>query len=159
MAKKWEDILSKYLDEKDIKILKILNNNANTSDAKIAREIGLSKTTIRMRRLRLENKKILKVIGVVVLQNLGVPYADVLVKLKNVKELRQTYIKSLLSNELIYEISEYVGEWDLLVRVFHSDPVQLKEEILTIINHDAVMDYKINFAIRSHKAWGATILE
>lgn len=50
MAKKWEDILSKYLDEKDIKILKILNNNANTSDAKIAREIGLSKTTIRMRR-------------------------------------------------------------------------------------------------------------
>lgn len=154
----WEEVFDKFLDEKDIKILKILNEDANVSDAKIGKLVGLSKTSVRLRRIKLQNSGILKIVGVIILQNLGVPYADILVKLKNDLTLREQFIKMLLDNDLIYEITEYMSDFDLLIRMFHKDPVKLKEEALKIVSNKAVQDYKINYAVRTYKAWGKSIL-
>ncbi|ARM76943.1 Lrp/AsnC family transcriptional regulator [Acidianus manzaensis] len=154
----WEEIFNKYLDEKDIKILKFLNNDANISDARIGKMIGLSKTSVRVRRLKLQNSGILKIVGVVILQNLGLPYADVMIKLNHDLVLREQYINKLISNDLVYEITEYMTEWDLLIRLFHKDTIKLKEEILKLINDKAVQDYKIYYVSRTYKAWGKSVL-
>ncbi len=154
----WEEVFNTRLDEKDIKILKILNQDANISDAKIGKLIGLSKTSVRVRRIKLQNLGILKIVGVVVLQNLGIPYADVIVKLKNDQILREQFINKVMNNDLVYEVTEYMSDWDLLIRLFHKDIVNLKEEVMKIVSDKAVQDYRLNYAIRTYKAWGRVFL-
>lgn len=154
----WEEVFNRFLDEKDIKILKYLNQDANISDARLGKMIGLSKTSVRMRRIKLQNSGILRIVGVVVLQNLGIPYADILVKLKNDLVLREQFIKKLLNNDLVYEITEYMSDYDLLIRLFHKDPIKLKDEALKIVTDNAVEDYRISYVIRTYKAWGKSIL-
>ncbi|MEM0212583.1 MAG: Lrp/AsnC family transcriptional regulator [Saccharolobus sp.] len=154
----WEEVFSNILDDKDIKILKILNQDANISDAKIGKLIGLSKTSVRVRRIKLQNSGVLKIVGVIVLQNLRLPYADIQVKLKNDLILREQFINKLMNNDLVYEVTEYMGDWDLLIRLFHKDIVSLKDEILKIISDKAIQDYRINYVTRTYKAWGKSIL-
>lgn len=154
----WEEVFGNKLDDKDIKILKILNEDANISDAKIGKLIGLSKTSVRVRRIRLQNSGILKIVGVVILQNLNIPYADILVKLRNDLDMRNDFLRRLLDNDLVYEVTEYMGDWDLLIRIFHKDVSSLKEEVLKIINDKAVVDYRLNLAVKTYKAWGKSVL-
>ncbi|MEM3189325.1 MAG: Lrp/AsnC family transcriptional regulator [Saccharolobus sp.] len=154
----WEEVFSNILDDKDIKILKILNQDANISDAKIGKLIGLSKTSVRVRRIKLQNSGVLKIVGVIILQNLRLPYADIQVKLKNDLILREQFINKLINNDLVYEVTEYMGDWDLLIRLFHKDIVSLKDEILKIISDKAIQDYRINYVARTYKAWGKSIL-
>ncbi len=154
----WEEVFSHYLDEKDIKILKILNRNANISDSKLGKLVGLSKTAVRLRRVKLENNGILKLVGAVVLQNLGIPYADILIRLQNESNIREQFKLKVLDDDLVYEVTEYIGEWDLLIRIFHSNANALKEEAIKIVSDKAVKDYRINLAVKTYKAWGNSIL-
>lgn len=154
----WEEVFNNFLDDKDIKILKFLNQDANISDAKLGKLIGLSKTSARVRRVKLQNSGILKILGVVILQNLGIPYADILIKLNNDLVLREQFINKVVSNELVYEVSEYMSDYDLLVRLFHKDIIRLKEESLKIVSDKAVKDYRISYITRTYKAWGKSIL-
>jgi DNA-binding Lrp family transcriptional regulator len=156
----WEDILRKFLDERDIKIVKILNEDAETSDPKIAKMLNISKSAVRMRRKRLENMGVLKTVGVVILQNLGVPYADVLLKLTKDKVIRENFMRRILTDDAIYEVTEYLGGWNLLIRVFNSDLGTLSKKVLSIIINDiAVEEYEVLVCSRTMKAWGRTILE
>ncbi|AAK41876.1 Lrp/AsnC family transcriptional regulator [Saccharolobus solfataricus] len=154
----WEEVFRNYLDDKDIRILKLLNQDANISDAKLGKLVGLSKTAVRLRRVKLQNSGILKIVGVVVLQNLGIPYADLLVKLKNDIVLREQFINKLIANDLVYEVTEYMGDWDLLIRLFHNNIAKLKDESLKIISDKAVQDYRISYVVKTYKAWGKSIL-
>jgi Lrp/AsnC family leucine-responsive transcriptional regulator len=154
----WEEVFSHYLDEKDIKILKILNRDANISDSKLGKLVGLSKTAVRLRRVKLENNGILKLVGAVVLQNLGIPYADILIRLQNESNIREQFKLKVLDDDLVYEVTEYIGEWDLLIRIFHSNANALKEEAIKIVSDKAVKDYRINLAVKTYKAWGNSIL-
>ncbi len=94
----------------------------------------------------------------VVLQNLGIPYADLLVKLKNDIVLREQFINKLIANDLVYEVTEYMGDWDLLIRLFHNNIAKLKDESLKIISDKAVQDYRISYVVKTYKAWGKSIL-
>ncbi len=39
----WEEVFRNYLDDKDIRILKLLNQDANISDAKLGKLVGTIK--------------------------------------------------------------------------------------------------------------------
>lgn len=155
----WEKIFGDLLDEKDIKILKLLNKDATLSDAKIGRIIGLSKTAVRLRRVRMINKGYLRIVGLVILQSLSLPYADILIKLKKDTNLRDTFMQLVLTSDTIYEVDEYIGgDWDLLVRIFHKNIDLLSNEINRLVANDAVENYKVLMVAKTRKAWGSTVL-
>lgn len=64
----WLDILKDRLSYTDIKLIELLNTDGRISDSELARKLGVSISTIRIRRRLLENKGVLKVVGVIILK-------------------------------------------------------------------------------------------
>jgi len=60
-------ILKDKLDDLDIKIYQLLRENGRMSDTKIAEKLGVSVTTIRRRRMRLQEEGILQIIALILL--------------------------------------------------------------------------------------------
>ncbi|KQB36200.1 hypothetical protein AOG54_07855 [Acidiplasma aeolicum] len=153
----WEDILSGVLDETDIKILNLLLENGRMSDKSIGDLLKMSKSAIRARRLRLQENGYIKFIGLLVLQNLNLTYIDLLIKIKG--SVNHNYIDELFdfieNNDHIYEITEYVGDYDFLIRIFDKNLLKVKRDVYNVIHKfDIIEKYKIMIAAKSHKAWG-----
>ncbi|MEM3829084.1 MAG: hypothetical protein QXP36_07725, partial [Conexivisphaerales archaeon] len=59
------------------------------------------------------------------------------------------------NDEYIYEISEYIGDNDLLLRFFDEDLLNLKEHITSLMDGNKIISsYTIYPVVRSYKAWG-----
>ncbi|MFA4701215.1 Lrp/AsnC family transcriptional regulator [Pyrococcus kukulkanii] len=145
------------LDEIDIKIYMFLRENGKISDSEIARRLGISVTTVRRRRKRLEEKGILQIVGLLLLKAADVQYADVLVKFRQgtkVEEINE-FINRAVNNPRIYEVTLYIGgEYDVLLRFFESSLERLKYHIEKFVRSSNVVEYyTINTAIGSPKAW------
>ncbi|USS40034.1 Lrp/AsnC family transcriptional regulator [Thermococcus aggregans] len=97
------------LDDLDIKIYQLLREDGRMSDTKIAEELGVSVTTVRRRRLRLQEEGILQIVGLLLLRAANVAYADVLVKLNRQakRDDINSFIYEAIANPRIYEITEY----------------------------------------------------
>lgn len=152
-----KNILKGKLDDLDIKIYQLLREDGRMSDTKIAEKLQVSITTVRRRRMRLQEEGILQIIGLILLRAANVAYADVLIKFKqNVKmEEIKEFISRAVFNPRIYEATEYFGgEYDLLLRFFESNPEKLKYHIDKFLREvDIVEIYRIFPAIGSPKAW------
>ncbi|EHR78793.1 transcriptional regulator [Thermococcus litoralis DSM 5473] len=150
-------ILKDKLDGLDIKIYQLLRENGRMSDTKIAEKLGVSVTTIRRRRMRLQEEGILQIIALILLRAADVAYADVLVKFK--KHAKMENIREFLSkavmNPRIYEVTEYIGgECDVLLRFFEANPETLKYHIDKFLREEDIVEkYTIYLAIGSPKAW------
>ncbi len=145
------------LDDIDIKIYQILRENGRVSDTEIAKRIGVSITTVRRRRRRLQEKGYLQIIGLLLLRAANVVYADVLVKFNQrarVEDIK-TFIDSAVANPRIYEVTEYLGgDHDVLVRFFEANYERLRYHIEKFIREfDVIERYDIYPAIGSPKAW------
>lgn len=155
-----EDLLTDELDEVDYKIYRILNENGRISDTELGNRVGLSRTAVRRRRKQLQEKNIVKVLGLLVLQEADLDYADVQVTLDSnaTKADVDEFIEYLIEQELIYEVDEYLGSSDMLVRVWHQSLRDIKEFVNEIMHHsDVVADYEIVPVIKTHKAWHSKI--
>lgn len=121
-------ILQRHLDETDYRIYKELNKHGRLSDTELGDRVGLSRTAARRRRKNLEEDGILDVLGVLVLQEAELAYADVRIRIgadasdTDIKD----FVADLAEDELVYEIDEYMGEFDLLVRVWHASLSDIK---------------------------------
>ncbi|MGC9138383.1 MAG: Lrp/AsnC family transcriptional regulator [Thermoplasmata archaeon] len=156
----WEKILSKKFDEIDIKIINLLNQDGRINDQKIADKLGISKTSVRMRRLKLQNSGAIKIIGLIVLQNMDLSYADVMVKFSSDSSNSEIekFIEKCKNDEYIYEITRYMGYYDLLLRFFDEDFVRLKMHYNDIISKEKVVKESIMIPVMmSDKAWGNII--
>ncbi|ASJ17618.1 transcriptional regulator [Thermococcus chitonophagus] len=145
------------LDETDIKIYMFLRENGKISDSEIARRLGISVTTVRRRRKRLEEKGLLQIVGLLLLKAADIQYADVLVKFRQgvrVEEINE-FINTAVNNPRIYEVTVYIGgEYDVLLRFFESNLERLKYHIEKFVrSSDIIEHYTINTAIGSPKAW------
>ena len=156
----WEKILSKKYDEFDIKIINILNKDGRTNDQRIADMLGMSKTSVRMRRIKLQNSGAIKIIGLLVLQNLDLNYADILIKFypTSNKEEIENFIEKCKNDEYIYEITRYVGSYDLLLRFFDEDFYSLKNHFYEIVKNEKIIQESLMIPVMlSDKAWGNII--
>jgi len=120
------------ISEKDWKIIKLLKMNGRMSDAEIARRLKISKTAVRWRRQKLQEKGILEIVAIVKFDKAKIPYAFVLLKLKpevNKKDVLK-FINTLLNEERVYEICEVAGTYDLKVGIFGST----LDEIFDVVN-------------------------
>jgi len=134
----YRDILKDYLNEVDLLIWLALRDNGRISDTELAKIANVSVPTARRRRMALEEKGIIRVRGFLVFDRLKLSSADVLVKFRPgfSKEAVRDFIARALEEPRIYEISEYIGEYDILLRFFEKDYKTLKEKIEEFITEN-----------------------
>lgn len=156
----WEKILQKRFDDIDIKIINLLNKDGKLSDQKIADLLGISKTSVRLRRLKLQETGAIKIIGLLVLQNMELSYADIFIKFysNSSNEDIEKFIDKCKSDEYIYEITRYMGYYDVLLRFFDENFYNLKNHFYNLINNEKIIQESAIFpVIVSDKAWGNII--
>lgn len=151
-----QEILEEHLDKTDYQIYRVLNKNGRVSDTELGEKVGLSRTAVRRRRDNLQKEGVLDVIAVLILQSADLAYADIRVSFEpgaSREEIRE-FIEGILYEELIYEIDEYMGEYDLLIRAWHGSLQRLKSYISKLLqNHDVIDSYEMTPVIRTEKAW------
>lgn len=157
---KVKDILREHLDETDYRIYKSLNEDGRMSDTELGERVGLSRTAARRRRKKLQEEGLIDVLGVLVLQQADLAYADVFVTLDpsaGGDEL-DAFIEEVKDEELIYEIEEYMGKYDVLLRVWHASLSDVKSYLRSQLqDHNAVQRYETIPVTRTHKAWHKTV--
>lgn len=153
-------ILKEHLDETDYRIYKALNEDGRMSDTEIGERVGLSRTAARRRRKKLEDEGLVDVLGVLVLQEADLAYADVFVTLDagvGTDEL-DAFLEEVKDEELIYEIEEYMGKYDLLLRVWHASLSDVKTYLRSMLqDHEAVDGFETIPVTKTHKAWHKTL--
>ncbi len=152
----WKSVFRGILNDIDIRIYFLLRDNGRMSDTEIARKLGVSATTIRRRRIALQEKGYLQILGILILQELHMAYMDVLVKFnQNVSSDEiERFISDAKRNYRIFEIAEYAGRYDVLLRFFERDMHALTRSIHEFMSrHPYVDDYEILPITRSPKAF------
>jgi DNA-binding Lrp family transcriptional regulator len=152
-------ILKEHLDETDYRIYKALNEDGRMSDTEIGERVGLSRTAARRRRKKLQDEGLVDIIGVLVMQEAELAYADVFVTLDSsvVVEELDAFVEEVKDEELIYEIEEYMGKYDLLLRVWHASLSDVKTYLGSKLqDHEAVDSYETIPVTKTHKAWHKT---
>lgn len=156
-----KDILTEYLDEKDYQIYRALNENGRMSDTELGERVGLSRTAARRRRKNLQEEGLLDIIAVLILQEANLAYADVRVKFAT--DVTEEQIESFIDNEIlyeeqIYEIDEYMGSYDLLIRVWDATLQDVKRYVARKLqNSPVVEEYETLPVIKTQKAWHKVI--
>lgn len=155
----WEEMLADITDSINIKIINLLMDDGRMSDQLIANKIGISKTAVRNRRLNLQKAGVIRIGATLVLQNINFSYADVFIRFKpdSSIEKRTAFIQRCLSDENIYEQTQYIGDFDIVLRFLHKNPAELKEHIDAILHQDIISERLILPATRSNKAWGVRL--
>lgn len=156
----WEKMLSEITDSINIEIINLLMEDGRMSDQLIANRIGISKTAVRNRRLHLQKTGMIRIVATLVLQNINFSYADLFIKFRaDVSgEKKAAFIQECNDNENIYEITQYIGSYDLVLRLLHKNPFKLKEEADRILSQDGIVSESLILpAIRSNKAWGVKL--
>lgn len=154
-----DDLVSNHLDETDYKIYRILNENGRISDTDLGEKVNLSRTAVRRRRKKLQEENIIKVIGVLVLQEAELSYADIRVAVRSnsTRDAIDEFIDYLIKQELVYEVDEYIGQSDIFVRVWHVSLQDVKTYVTQLMQHDIVEDFEITPVTKTHKAWHTQI--
>ena len=126
------------MDEKDLKILNVLNKNARISYRNITREINVSLSTVANRIKNLEEEGIIKnYIPLVDFEKIGYNLT-VLINLKITHgKLIETQKKiSLLPN--VYAVYDITGNWDSLVIARFKNRRDLNKFVKNILTYDNV---------------------
>lgn len=103
------------MDERDRQIIDILNKNSRTSNSEIARALGISEGTVRLRIQRLLDNGIIKKFTI----SFGKEVFTSLILIKVIPEMSQHILGILkLNYDEIYEVS---GSFDYSVRIIAHD--------------------------------------
>ncbi len=120
----------RQIDEKDIKILNILGENARTKLTVIAKQIGLSIDATKKRIQKLEkNKVIMRYTIEPDIWQLGLPLAaHVYIKLQNItKERFDELIKYLKNSVRVVDLISVLGDYDIYLVIIAKDQHELDE--------------------------------
>lgn len=136
------------LDEKDLKIIEILRENARASYSEIAREVGLSESAVR--------KRIASLIKKGVIRRFTIDYevgneirAAVLIKVKpptSVPEVSRRIVKGVKGVERLYEVA---GNYDILAILRGTSIKDINESIDNIRGIDGVADTNTLIILRA----------
>jgi len=152
-----KSILKNKVDDLDLQIYQLLKEDGRMSDTKIAEKLGVSITTVRRHRLRMQREGFLQIMALLLLKAVDVAYADVLIKLNQQAKPEdvRVFISEAINNPRIYEVTEYIGgNYDLLLRFFESNFERLRYHIDTFLMGNSIVEkYEVYPAIGSPKAW------
>ncbi|MFH1249002.1 MAG: Lrp/AsnC family transcriptional regulator [archaeon] len=139
------------LDEKDIKIIKLLNENCRLSSYDIAPKIGINADTVIYRIKKMVSSGVIKFTTVVNLSALGYSGNALMLKLRTLDEKKEQEIEDhIKSNANLLTAEKTIGEWDLVLhfvtkdaRDFHSIIKKIRMEFgASILVYDTLMVYR-----------------
>jgi len=148
------------LDKIDLRIVELLSMDGRITDTEIAKEVGLSKTSVRLRKLKLIKSEKIKILGIPILQNLNLVYADIMIKfLINTSQSEiDSFVKSLLKEDRVYEVNRYLYKYDLDVEVYHSNFALLKSYIQELFKDIKIIEfYDIFPVLQTYKGFGVIL--
>ncbi|KUK16636.1 Lrp/AsnC family transcriptional regulator [Thermococcus sibiricus] len=152
----WRKAFGGVLDDLDFKIYFLLRENGRMSDTEMAKRLNVSATTVRRRRLFLQERGYLQIIGILILQELNLAYADVLVKFEKTASEKdiEKFINDAKQNYRIFEIAEYAGRYDVLLRFFERNLHSLARSVHEFISkYPYISEYEILPVTQSPKAF------
>ncbi len=147
----------KPLTKRDWELIRLLREDGRLSDAELARELGLSKSAVRWRRMNLQREGYLKVAAFLRFEKLGYPYAYILLKLRAEVSRRDllSFEKELLDNKYVFDLKEIMGNYNLLIGVFSEGLDELYREINNILmGRSYIQDYIILSGVKTLKSEG-----
>ncbi|EHR78167.1 transcriptional regulator [Thermococcus litoralis DSM 5473] len=137
----WKEISGGKLDTIDVKIYLALREDGRLSDTDLANIVGVSVPTARRRRLALQEKG-LQIIGLLLFEEFDMASADVIIKFqKNIKKENITlFIKEACENPKVFEVDEYIGEYDLVIKFFDKNFKELKHTIDSFLTSREIIE-------------------
>lgn len=126
------------VDEVDVRILRILNNNARKSYRDIAKELDLSLTTVSKRIKRLETEKV--ILGYAPLldqEKLGFDITAII----GIKILHGRIIeteKYLAKDPAVFAVYDSTGDWDAMVEARFRTRTDLNEFVKRTLEHEDI---------------------
>lgn len=153
-------IIADSLDKIDLKIVELLSADGRLTDTEIAKKVGLSKTSVRLRKLKLLESGKIKVLGIPILRKLNLIDSDVLIKFKvNTSQSQiEAFVQKLLSEDHIYEVNRYLYKYDISIAVYHRDFAMLKEYLQDLFEGvDEIESVEIFPVVQTDKAFGVVL--
>jgi Lrp/AsnC family transcriptional regulator for asnA, asnC and gidA len=139
------------LDEVDIKILSILQDNADLTYAEIARIVGVSTSTVFMRIKKLKEQGYIKrIVAEVNPELLGYKLKALVFLSIDVKKFNQV-VEALRSMPQIKEIYDVTGEWTLVCTLLVKDHAELSKVLDAIGSIDGVESTSTLVVLRTMK--------
>lgn len=150
-----ERLKSRVLDEKDKKILMVLQEDGRAQLTVIARKVGLSIDSVHKRIKEMKRKGIFETGIFIEPRAIGYPLLmDVKVKLKNVSENeRNSLIDYLMKHKNVVELLAVMGDYDFTCVLIAKDSNDL-EEISTKIRQkfkELIMEWKGILILKTYK--------
>lgn len=153
-------IIADSLDEIDLKIMELLSADGRLTDTDLAKKVGLSKTSVRLRKLKLIESGKLKILGVPILRKLDLVDADVMVNIKrNTSQKRvEEFIEKIMEEDYVYEVNRYLYRYDLSLSVYHRDYSLMKSYLHDLFEKfDQVDSYEVFPVVQTDKAFGVIL--
>jgi len=146
---------SRVLDEKDKKILMILQENGRTALTEIAKKVNLSIDSVHKRMKEMQRKGLFYAGIFIEPRKIGFPLvADVKIKLRNITETqKQNFIKHLIDHPRVIDLLSIMGDYDLTCVFIAKDTNEL-DEVSTQIRQkysDMIADWKAMLILKTHK--------
>jgi Lrp/AsnC family transcriptional regulator for asnA, asnC and gidA len=139
------------LDEVDIKILSVLQDNADLTYAEIARIVGVSTSTVFMRIKKLKEQGYIKrIVAEVNPELLGYKLKALVFLSIDVKKFNQV-VEALRSMPQIKEIYDVTGEWTLVCTLLVKDHAELSKVLDAIGSIDGVESTSTLVVLRAMK--------
>ncbi len=141
----------KILDEIDVKLLEILQENADLTYAEIAKMVGVSPSTVYVRVKRLkEQGYIRKIVAVVNPEQLGYRLRALVFMMIDVKKFNKV-VEALSSIPQVRGVYDVTGEWSLACAVLVRDHGELSRVLDLIGSIDGVMNTSTLVVLRTIK--------
>ena len=123
------------LDEKDRKLIKYLDKNSRTSNATLAKKLGISKQLVAYRIERLVKEGLIeKFYTIINGVKLGYLYFRIYLKFQRITSIKeQQLIDAFVKNSFTTWVVECRGSWDLVVSLYAKDTDQLARTYQNII--------------------------
>ena len=158
----WKKFVDHQFDELDIKIILALREDGRMSDSELAKLLEVSTSTISRRRTALIEKGYLKIVGMLILQNVGLTYVDVFIELSKDAKSKdvEEFIAEVEKYPQVYEIDQYFEKPEILIRVFEKNQITLFSFIRDLLtDKDIVHKYTIKQVLRSPKLFDQPMKE
>ena len=150
-----QKLSSRVIDDKDRKILMILQQNGRVQLKEISKQVGLSIDSVHKRIKEMMRKGVFSSTILIDPRVIGYPFiADIKIKLKNVSgEERDKFIEYLKKHERVTELLSVMGDYDFTCVLIAKDSNEF-EEISTKIRQkfkEIIMEWKGILVLKTYK--------
>ena len=127
--------MEKRIDATDMKIIRQLQKNGRMSNTEIAKQTGVSETTVRYRLQRLTREDFIQIVAMVNPLKLGFGIEGSIRIKADIKAIDQVAEK-LKALDSLYFVARSMGAYDFDAEYFVKTSTELKELIISLVEDD-----------------------